>query len=395
MFSHLRGPSLQGFLRCFRDAIRVPRIRENYHQIPRIRESRVPTRPYRVPDIFLKKKPDFLLPLSGIMYFTWCSFGRQHLEPDKQHNRYTVISFPFSEWFIDGQARDAATCVRIKFCFLNRQIRTCSVATLAASKQRISLHQTTLRFARMSEHACHVTVPSMAALLEDTGGYLQGSQWKIWGAQELWKHYLLISGSQLSQGYGTQVNIFRNRNKPGWNSWKLLSHGLITNLLYSRREASTQIYSVYPEPTDIYHFATTKLQQRNRYKILVCYVSTRVDSKTRHSCKTGNPENPPDICGSKSPLQKIRPRTTERYVMLRKTKELRHNKVETTSSKTGTGRPHGTSRSWWVGGLKTPGFDEAWPGRMRNFAKQITAKYRTFEHAVEPAYSVPALHISA
>jgi len=31
----------QGFLRCFfRDPIRVPRIREHYHRIPRIREIR-------------------------------------------------------------------------------------------------------------------------------------------------------------------------------------------------------------------------------------------------------------------------------------------------------------------------------------------------------------------
>jgi len=40
---------MQGFLRCFRDPIRVPRIesrvpriRENYHQVPRIRENEVP-----------------------------------------------------------------------------------------------------------------------------------------------------------------------------------------------------------------------------------------------------------------------------------------------------------------------------------------------------------------
>jgi len=40
---------LNSFLRCFRDLIRVPRIenrvpriRENYHQVPRIRENRVP-----------------------------------------------------------------------------------------------------------------------------------------------------------------------------------------------------------------------------------------------------------------------------------------------------------------------------------------------------------------
>jgi len=30
------------FLRCFRDPIRVPRIRENYHRVPKIRENRVP-----------------------------------------------------------------------------------------------------------------------------------------------------------------------------------------------------------------------------------------------------------------------------------------------------------------------------------------------------------------
>jgi len=75
-----------GFLRCFRDPIRVPRIenrvprirenyhrvprienrvpriRKNYHRVPRIRENRalesenrVPTGPYRAPYIFLKK----------------------------------------------------------------------------------------------------------------------------------------------------------------------------------------------------------------------------------------------------------------------------------------------------------------------------------------------------
>jgi len=54
--------SLQGFLRCCRNPIRVPRIengvariRENNHQVPRIRENRVPTGPYRVPNIFPKK----------------------------------------------------------------------------------------------------------------------------------------------------------------------------------------------------------------------------------------------------------------------------------------------------------------------------------------------------
>jgi len=50
------------FLRCFRDPIqfpriedRVPRISENYHWVPRIKENRVPTGPYEVPNIFLKK----------------------------------------------------------------------------------------------------------------------------------------------------------------------------------------------------------------------------------------------------------------------------------------------------------------------------------------------------
>ena len=49
---------------CFRDPIRVPkienrvpRISENYHRVPKIRENRVPAGPYRVPNIFLKKKP--------------------------------------------------------------------------------------------------------------------------------------------------------------------------------------------------------------------------------------------------------------------------------------------------------------------------------------------------
>jgi len=46
----------QVFLRRFRDPIRVPRIRENYHRIPKIRKSRVPTDPKRVPNIFLKNR---------------------------------------------------------------------------------------------------------------------------------------------------------------------------------------------------------------------------------------------------------------------------------------------------------------------------------------------------
>ena len=60
-----------GFLRRFRDpnqvhriSNRVPRIRENYHRVPkfrqnwvpRIREIQVPTDPYWVTNIFLKKK---------------------------------------------------------------------------------------------------------------------------------------------------------------------------------------------------------------------------------------------------------------------------------------------------------------------------------------------------
>jgi len=51
------------FLRCFRDPNRVPRIenwipriKENYQRVSKIRENRVPTGPYRVPNIFLKKK---------------------------------------------------------------------------------------------------------------------------------------------------------------------------------------------------------------------------------------------------------------------------------------------------------------------------------------------------
>jgi len=50
-----------GFLRCFRDLIqvpiienRVPRIRENYYRVARIRENWVvPTGPHWVLDIFL------------------------------------------------------------------------------------------------------------------------------------------------------------------------------------------------------------------------------------------------------------------------------------------------------------------------------------------------------
>jgi len=50
----------QTFSWCFRDPIRVhrignrvPKIRENYHRVPKIR-NRVPTGPHRVPNIFLK-----------------------------------------------------------------------------------------------------------------------------------------------------------------------------------------------------------------------------------------------------------------------------------------------------------------------------------------------------
>jgi len=43
------------FLRRFRDPIWVPRIRENYHRVPAVRENRVRTDPYRAPNIFLKK----------------------------------------------------------------------------------------------------------------------------------------------------------------------------------------------------------------------------------------------------------------------------------------------------------------------------------------------------
>ena len=48
-FSKIWFDYMQGFLRRFRDTIRVPgienrvpRIRENYHRVPRIRENRVP-----------------------------------------------------------------------------------------------------------------------------------------------------------------------------------------------------------------------------------------------------------------------------------------------------------------------------------------------------------------
>jgi len=79
----------ESFQRHFRDPIRVPRIREYYHRVPRIREyyhrvpriretgslqvhtgykpgpyrsipgtNRVPTGPYRVPNIFVRKNPE-------------------------------------------------------------------------------------------------------------------------------------------------------------------------------------------------------------------------------------------------------------------------------------------------------------------------------------------------
>jgi len=40
------------------DLIRVPRIRESYHRVSRIRENLVPTGPHRVPNIFLNKKTE-------------------------------------------------------------------------------------------------------------------------------------------------------------------------------------------------------------------------------------------------------------------------------------------------------------------------------------------------
>ena len=52
------------FLRCFFKVYpirvpgienRIPRIKENYHRVPRITENRVPTSPYILPNIFLKK----------------------------------------------------------------------------------------------------------------------------------------------------------------------------------------------------------------------------------------------------------------------------------------------------------------------------------------------------
>jgi len=43
------------FKRCFRDLIRVPRIRQNYHRVTRIREIRSLQVHSRVTNIFLKK----------------------------------------------------------------------------------------------------------------------------------------------------------------------------------------------------------------------------------------------------------------------------------------------------------------------------------------------------
>jgi len=46
------------FSRCFRDPIRVPRIRENYHRVSRIGENRVPAGPHRLPYISFKKNTE-------------------------------------------------------------------------------------------------------------------------------------------------------------------------------------------------------------------------------------------------------------------------------------------------------------------------------------------------
>jgi len=49
----------QFFLRCFRDPIWIPRIRENYHRVPEWEKIRFleseKSGPYQVPNIFLKK----------------------------------------------------------------------------------------------------------------------------------------------------------------------------------------------------------------------------------------------------------------------------------------------------------------------------------------------------
>jgi len=41
---------------------RVPGIIENYHRVPRIRENRVPRGPYRVTNIFLRKRWNYIKP---------------------------------------------------------------------------------------------------------------------------------------------------------------------------------------------------------------------------------------------------------------------------------------------------------------------------------------------
>jgi len=56
MIINLRMIKTRIFLRCFRDPIRVPRIRENDLRVPRIRENRVSTGACWAPNIFLKKK---------------------------------------------------------------------------------------------------------------------------------------------------------------------------------------------------------------------------------------------------------------------------------------------------------------------------------------------------
>ena len=67
---------MQGFLRCFRDTIRVPRIRENY-RVPRIRQNRDP----RIGEImslpgitFSLKNPDIYIQWNSDNTTTHCKW---------------------------------------------------------------------------------------------------------------------------------------------------------------------------------------------------------------------------------------------------------------------------------------------------------------------------------
>ena len=102
------------FLRCFRDPNRVPRIenwipriKENYQRVSKIRENRVPTGPYRVPNIFLKKK--------------WASTSRRKLCRRRNlHSNASIAlnwnAFTFTCWTDSKKRFDFSSFINDSFC---------------------------------------------------------------------------------------------------------------------------------------------------------------------------------------------------------------------------------------------------------------------------------------